>query len=203
MRDFGDSLAMMTDLLKKNWWLLLVRGIFAIAFGIAIFALDPFFPVPFVREITFAVLTVLFGFFPLVCGLLTTLASVRSFSWMAWALLADGAAISVIGVLVLFIPDLTLKEVMYLIACAAVLAGIAEIGVAAGLRPTLEHEWLLMTAGIVSVAFGVYIGVAGGHDLTSVLRATCAYALVSGFAVTAFAIRLHNLPSQKARQATA
>lgn len=197
MRDFGDSVATLGDLLKTNWWLLLVRGIFAIAFGIAIFALDPFFPVPFVREITFAVLTVLFGFFSLLCGLLTCLASVRSFSWMAWALLADGATISVIGVLVLFVPDLTLTEVIYLIACAAVLAGIAEIGVAANLRRTLEHEWLLMTAGIGSAAFGVYLGVAGGNDFTSLLRATCVYALVTGLAITGFAIRLRKLPLQR------
>jgi uncharacterized membrane protein HdeD (DUF308 family) len=58
MRSVSGSVAKMMELLTRNWWLLLVRGIFAIAFGCAIVALDPFFPVPFVREITFAVLAV-------------------------------------------------------------------------------------------------------------------------------------------------
>lgn len=203
MHTAGNIVGMIIDLLTKNWWLLLVRGILAIVFGIAIFAMEPFFLVPFVREITFALLAVLFGWFALTCGLLTTLASLRSLPWMAWALLADGGLILLTGLLVVFLPGLTLTEVMYLIGCAAVLAGISEIAVAVALRRNIKHEWLLMTAGFGSAAFGVYLGVAGGHDLTSVLRATCAYALVSGFAVTAFAIRLHKLPSQKARQATA
>lgn len=197
MRSAGVSVARITDVLTMNWWLLLVRGIFAIAFGIAIFALDPFFPVPFVREIIFALLSVLFGFFALASGLLTSLASIRSFSWVSGALLTDGIAISVAGLLVLVLPGLTLREVMYMIACAALLAGIAEIAVAAGLRRTIKHEWLLMTAGMGSAAFGIYLGFAAEYNLTSVLRATCIYALVSGVAITAFAIRLRKLPSQR------
>lgn len=183
----------MIDLLKRNWWLLFVRGLFAIAFGIAIFALDPFFPVPLIREATFAVLALVFGLFALICGLLTTFASLRSFTSEAWLLFADGIAISVAGLLVLFIPGLTLREVIYMIACAAVFAGLSEVMIAKALRQQIKHEWLLMTAGIGSMAFGVYLGLAAEHGFAPASRATCVYALVSGLAMSVFAFRLRNV----------
>lgn len=188
---------MMIDLLKRHWWLLFVRGVFAIAFGIAIFALDPFFPVPFIRETTFAVLALLFGLFALVCGLLTTIASLRSFTSEAWLLFTDGIAISVAGLLVLIIPSLTFREVIYMIACAAVLAGISEVGIATSLRRQIEHDWLLMTAGIGSVAFGIYLGLAAEHDFVPASLATCVYALVSGLTMAVFAFRLRNAPLRR------
>lgn len=193
----------MIDLLKKNWWLLLVRGILAMVFGIAILALDPFFPVPLIREIPFALLALLFGLFALTCGVLTALASIRSFASVNWALLVDGAAISLAGVMVLVLPDLTLAEVMYMIAWGAFLAGISELVIAATLWRKIQHEWLLMTAGLGSAIFGVYIGLAAAHNLILVLRATCVYALVSGTVITAFSIRLRTLSARRQRTATA
>ena len=150
----------MIDLLRKNWWLLLVRGVLAITFGLAILALDPFFPVPLIREIPFALLALLFGLFALTCGVLTALASIHSFTCVNWALLVDGTAISAVGAMVLLIPGLTLAEVVYMIACATFLAGISEIVIAVTLRQQVQHEWLLMTAGVGSAIFGIYIGLA-------------------------------------------
>jgi uncharacterized membrane protein HdeD (DUF308 family) len=193
----------MIDLLRRKWWLLLVRGILAILFGLAILALDPFFPVPLIREIPFALLALLFGLFALACGVLTALASIHSFADVNWAVLVDGIAISVAGAMVLLLPDLTLAAVVYMIACAAFLAGISEIAIAATLRQQVQHEWLLMTAGVGSAIFGIYIGLAAEQNLILVLRATCVYALVSGAAITAFSIRLRTLPAREHHIATA
>ena len=184
----------MIDLLAKNWWLLLVRGILSIVFGFAIFALNPFFSVPFIREMQFALLTLLFGLFALACGVLTALASMRSFAYMNLALLVDGLAISMASLLVLVLPSLLLQHVIYMIACAAIVAGISEIVLAATLRRQVEHEWLLMTAGVWSTLFGLYLGVAAEHDIVQALRVTCMYALVSGSAMIGLAFRLRNLP---------
>jgi uncharacterized membrane protein HdeD (DUF308 family) len=193
----------MIDLLKKNWWLLLVRGILAMVFGLAILALDPFVPVPLIREIPFALLALLFGLFALTCGALTALASIRSFGYVNWALLVDGTAIALSGAMVLVLPGLTLAEVVYMIACASFLAGISEIVIALTLRKQIQHEWLLMMAGLGSTLFGIYIGLAAEHNLILVLRATCVYALVSGAAITAFSIRLRTLSAPQHHTATA
>ena len=192
----------MIDLLKRNWWLLLLRGILAIVFGLAILALDPFFPVPLIREIPFALLALLFGIFALTCGVLTALASIH-FSSVNWALMVDGAAIAVAGAMVLFLPDLSLEQVLYMIACAAFLAGLSEIVIAVVLRSHIHHAWLLMTAGLGSAMFGIYIGLAAEHNLILVLRATCVYALVSGAAITAFSIRLRTFSARQHRTAAA
>lgn len=193
----------MIDLLRRNWWLLLVRGVLAIAFGLAILALDPFFPVPLIREIPFALLALLFGLFALICGVLTAAASLHSFARVNWALLVDGIAIAVAGAMVLVLPELTLAEVVYMIACAAFLAGLSETVIALSLRSHIHHAWLFMTAGLGSAIFGIYIGLAAEHDLILVLRATCVYALVSGAAITAFSIRLRTFRAPQHRTATA
>src|SRR6185437_867453 len=193
---------MTIDVLARNWWLLLVRGILAIAFGLAILALDPFFPVPLLREIPFAILALLFVFFALLCGLVTMFASARSLSCANWALLLDGTVIAVAGLMVLLLPGLTVEGVVYMIGCAAILAGASEMVLAVAWRRHIQHGWLLMTAGAGSLLFGIYIGLVAEHDLVLVLRATCVYTLVSGLAMAAFAIRLRNFPVQQ-RAATA
>jgi uncharacterized membrane protein HdeD (DUF308 family) len=187
----------MIDLLKKHWWLLLVRGVLSIAFALAIFAVNPFFSVPFIREIQFALLTLLFGLFGLASGILTVLASLRSFAYMNLALLIDGLAISTASVMVLALPSLVLRQVIYMIACVAVFAGISEIVLAATLRREIEHEWLLMTAGVWSTLFGLYLGLMAEHDLVQALNATCVYALVSGSAMIGLAFRLRNFPLRR------
>jgi len=201
-RRIVDKEGQMIALLKENWWLLLVRGILAIAFGLAILALDPFFPVPLIREIPFALLALLFGLFAVTCGLLTALASIHLKS-VNWALMLDGAAIAVAGAIVLVLPDLSLEQVVYMIACATFLAGLSEIVIAIALRSHIHHAWLVMTAGLGSAVFGVYIGLAAEYNLILVLRATCVYALVSGAAITAFSIRLRTFSGPQHRAATA
>lgn len=202
MRRIVDKERQMINLLKKNWWLLLVRGILAIAFGLAILALDPFFPVPLIREIPFALLALLFGLFALICGVLTALASIH-FGSVNWALMVDGAAIAIAGAMVLVLPGLSLQQVVYMIACAAFLAGLSEIVIAVALRSHIHHAWLLMMAGLGSAIFGIYIGLAAEYKLILVLRATCVYALVTGAAITAFSIRLRTLSARQHRTATA
>ena len=187
----------MIDLLTRNWWLLLVRGILAIVFGLAILALDPFFPVPLVREIPFALLALLFGLFALTCGLVTALASMRSLGCVNWALLMDGITVSIAGLMVLVLPGLAVQQVVYIIGCAALLAGIAEIVIAVTLRRQIKHEWLLLTAGVGSALFGIYLGLVAERDIILLLRATCVYTLVSGSAITGFAIRLRTFPARR------
>ena len=47
----------MIRLLIKNWWLLFLRGVLAIAFAIFIYAFLPFLPMPFLRQFAFSGLT--------------------------------------------------------------------------------------------------------------------------------------------------
>ena len=67
----------MIRLLIQNWWLLFLRGVFAIAFAIFIFVFLPFVPAPFLREFAFASLAAIFALFGIATGLLTIAAAVR------------------------------------------------------------------------------------------------------------------------------
>ena len=79
----------MIRLLIKNWWLLFLRGVLAIAFAIFIYAFLPFLPMPFLRQFAFSGLTLIFALFACVTGALTMAAAVRGAesgdsSWLCW-----------------------------------------------------------------------------------------------------------------------
>jgi uncharacterized membrane protein HdeD (DUF308 family) len=99
--------------------------------------------------------------------------------------------------MVLVLPGLAVQQVVYIIGCAALLAGIAEIVIAVTLRRQIKHEWLLLTAGVGSALFGIYLGLVAERDIILLLRATCVYTLVSGSAITGFAIRLRTFPARR------
>lgn len=69
--------ACMIRMLIKNWWLLLLRGILAVAFAILIFVFLPFVPAPLLRELAFAGLVMIFALFAIVTGAITIAAAVR------------------------------------------------------------------------------------------------------------------------------
>ena len=100
----------MIRMLIKNWWLLLLRGIFAIAFAIFIFVFLPFVPAPLLRQLAFAGLAVIFALFAFVSGVLTMAAAVRGAGQggSSWLLLADGIAVTAGGLMILLSPGLTL-----------------------------------------------------------------------------------------------
>src|ERR1051326_7128127 len=98
----------MIRLLIQNWWLLFLRGILAIAFGIFIFVFLPFLPAPFLRQFAFAGLAPIFALFTFATGVLTMAAAVlksgsHGFSW----LLVDGIAVTTGGLMILLFPGLT------------------------------------------------------------------------------------------------
>jgi len=61
------------------------------------------------------------------------------------------------GLLAFVMPGLTAIGLLILIACWAMVTGILEIVAAIKLRKLITNEWMLVLAGIASVAFGVVL----------------------------------------------
>jgi uncharacterized membrane protein HdeD (DUF308 family) len=147
----------MVDVLARNWWLLAIRGVAAILFGIGAF-LWP--------GITIAVLVLLFGAYALVAGIVT---GILTFMWpnitalvllyfiAAWAiftgvfeiaaairlrqeiegewmLILAGIASLIFGVLLFITPGAGALAVVWLIASYALLFGILLLVLAFRLR---------------------------------------------------------------------
>src|SRR5690242_2750532 len=119
----------MIRLLIRNWWLLMVRGIFAVAFAIFIFVILPFVPAPLLRELSFAGVVVVFARFGVVSGGIPVAVAVLGArqGGTAWLLLAEGLAVGCSGVVILLSPGLTIRLLILLIAVTVLLVGILEI----------------------------------------------------------------------------
>lgn len=185
----------MIRLLIQNWWLLLLRGILAIAFAIFIFAFLPLVPTPFLRQFAFAGLAAIFALFAFATGVLTIAAAVRGagHGGSSWLMLADGIAVTAGGLVILLAPGSTLTRVIQLIALTALVVGILEFIAGIHLRRHVTDEWLLITGGVISVAFAPGLLLANVGTAQSALTWISIYALASGVAVIGLALRLRSL----------
>jgi uncharacterized membrane protein HdeD (DUF308 family) len=141
--------------------------------------------------ITLLGLILLFGAFALVNGVFAFGAAFRGARGGALAgLILGGLASIVAGLLAFFLPGLTALALLYLIASWAVVTGIFEIVAAIRLRREISNEWLLVLAGVVSIAFGVLLALLPAAGLLTLVWWIGAYSLVFGTLQIALAFRL-------------
>jgi uncharacterized membrane protein HdeD (DUF308 family) len=185
----------MIRLMIQNWWLLFLRGILAIAFAIFIFAFMPFLPAPFLRQFAFAGLAAIFALFAFATGVLTIAAAVRGAGQggSSWLMLADGIAVATGGLIILLAPGSTLVRVIQLIALIALVVGVLEFVAGIHLRRHVTDEWLLISGGIISIAFAPCLLLANIGTVQAAMTWVSVYALATGLAVIGLALRLRSL----------
>lgn len=185
----------MIRILIKNWWLLFLRGVLAIAFAIFIFVFLPFVPAPLLRQLAFAGLAAIFALFAFATGVLTIIAAVRGAGQggSAWLVLADGIAITAGSLIILFSPGLTLLLLVRLIGLTALVVGMLELLAGVHLRRHLTDEWLLITGGVTSIAFAACLLLTHVGTAQTALTWISIYALANGLALVGLALRLRSL----------
>ena len=171
--------------LAKNWWVVLLRGVAGIIFGLATF---------FAPEISLTVLVLVFGAYAFVDGILALISAIRRRGtrdhW--WLLVLEGVMGVAVGALTFVWPDITALALLYLIAAWALVTGGLEIAAAIRLRKVITGEWLLVLSGIASVALGVILIFFPAPGALAVVLWIGAYALVSGALLIALSIRLRS-----------
>jgi uncharacterized membrane protein HdeD (DUF308 family) len=172
--------------LSRHWWLLLLRGLAAIAFGVLTWVLP---------GISLAVLVLLFGAYCLADGVLATWTAVAGAKGhdFRWVLLLEGLVGIGVGILTFIAPGITTLGLLFYIAIWAIATGVLEIAAAVRLRKEIRNEWLLILAGIASVAFGVLLAAAPGTGALAVLWLIGAYALLFGVLLVILAFRAQRL----------
>ena len=157
--------------LARAWHWVVLRGVFAVLFGIFAF-LWP--------GITLAVLVLVWGAYAIADGVMALIA--------AFTMHEEGkpmASLVIVGILgiaagiVTFLwPGMTALVLLLFIASWAVLMGVFQIAAAIRLRKHIEHEWLLALSGVVSILFGVRL-----MFLQPVVGALAVVWLIGGFAI--------------------
>jgi uncharacterized membrane protein HdeD (DUF308 family) len=177
------------SILSRNWWLMLLRGIVAVAFGILIFV-QP--------QISLQVLVYLFGVYALAEGILGLWVALQARndieSW--WVLLLWGLLGIAVGILAFAKPGITALALLFYIAIWAIATGVLEIVAAVRLRQLIKDEWLLILAGLASLAFGVVLMLQPEAGALAVLWLIGAYAIVFGLVVVIFAFRIRSFVSK-------
>lgn len=140
----------MVERLRINWWVLVVRGLAAILFGVMAFIWE---------ELTVEILVALFGAYALVDGIALLYIGVKDRTEIThWGILLLQGLLGVgAGLLTLVYPGITGVILLYLIAFRAILNGIFDIFLDFQLRKEVEGEFLLFLSGLVSVIFGVLV----------------------------------------------
>ena len=164
---------------QRSWWPLLLRGIFAIIFGL----IALIFP----GIALFAIIFV-FGIYALLDGIVAIYVAIkerRSLPRWGW-LLAEGIAGIIFGIVAFVWPRETALILLYIVAAWAIITGILELGAAFTIR-----DWLFGLAGVVSIVFGILLFAFPGAGLLSLLWIVGIYAIVFGFLllVHAFQVR--------------
>jgi uncharacterized membrane protein HdeD (DUF308 family) len=185
----------MVRLLIQNWWLMLLRGIVALAFAIFVFLFQPFLPSGLLRPMAHTALAVIFGLLACGTGILTLAAALRGARKPrdTALLVADGLVATAAGAAVLLIPSFSLSEVIHIVAITALLLGILELVAGSHLRRHLKDEWLLLAGGAVSFAFSLFLLINRTWELASAVIWVGIYAGAAGLAMIGLALRLRGL----------
>lgn len=173
-------------LLTRNWWLVALRGLLAILFGLTAL----FWP-----DLTWLVLVLMFGVYAMVDGAFAMMSGLASskYSPRWWVFLLEGLVSVAAGVIALMRPGLAGFALILVIAVWAILTGILEIAAAIRLRREINNEWMLAFGGFVSIVFGFLVlfqPATGGLVITLMVGA---YALIFGILLVALGLRLRKL----------
>ena len=164
---------MLARLLARNWWVLLLRGIIAILFGVTAYAWP---------GMTLATLVMFFAAFVLVDGVFDVFAafSGRKENENWWVLLLEGLLGIAFGVITWTRPGVTVVVLLLFIAFWALATGILRIIMAIRLRKEIEGEWWLILSGLASVLFGVIVMARPGAGALAMLWVIAAWAIITG-----------------------
>lgn len=171
----------------RHWWVLLIRGILAVLFGIMAFALP---------GLTLVTLVLLYGVYVLADGLTALWGGGRS---RTWSLVLVGILGVIVGIYTFIYPGITTIALLYLIAAWAIVRGIFEIITAIQLRKEIRNEWVLIIGGVISILFGVVLVANPAAGALAMVWVIGAYALVFGVLMIALAFRVRGVSQRLER----
>jgi uncharacterized membrane protein HdeD (DUF308 family) len=136
--------------LAENWWLLLLRGLAAIAFGVIAF-LWP--------GITLVALTYLFGIYAIVDGVVAIWAAfnAQGDAGPRWWLGLSGVVSIIAGIVAFAYTGITALVLLVFIAVWAIIIGVLQLYAAIQLWKVVDNDWWLILSGLLSIAFGAVL----------------------------------------------
>ncbi len=167
----------------RNWWILGVRGVIAILFGL--FAL-------LAPWRALATLILAFGVCILLEGILSIVAAVRVHdrNERSLPIALEGIVCVIVGLLALLRPDAAALAWLFLVSGFAVVSGILHMVGAIQLRKHFAGEWVLILNGALTTLLGILMILLPLAGLLSLIWLLGAYSVFFGALLLAVALRL-------------
>jgi uncharacterized membrane protein HdeD (DUF308 family) len=185
----GDGAPTDLDPLVRNWWLVAVRGILAVLFGLVIVIW---------RVPVFDTVLVGFGTYAIVDGLVAVVFALRASGAHAagWPIALEGLVSVTLGVLTFVWPFFP-RHVLGVLVTWGLLTGIFEIASAARLPRRLAAHRLVGIGGVSSIFLALVVLALPHVGSERVALGLAAYAIVFGIAFLLAALRFRKpLPSE-------
>lgn len=173
--------------LGENWWLLLLRGIVAVSFGVLAFVWP---------GLTLLTLVVMWGIFAAADGVFALLAALSGKGGPAaqrWWLIVVGIAGIAAGAVAFLRPDVAAQALLLVIAAWAIVIGISQIFGAFALRKEIDNEWMLMISGLLSLAWGALLIAQPPAGALAIVWLIGSFAILTGVCLIALSFRVKRL----------
>jgi len=173
----------MQGFLAKHWWVFLLRGIFAVAFGIMAIAWP---------GVTAVSLVWVIGIYLFADGIvsLATAISGQVHGDDRWLVALQGVVGIVIGLICFFMPGVSAMGLLLAIAAWSLVVGVLQIIAAIRLRKEISNEFWLGLSGLISILFAFFLIARPGEGILAVIYIVAFYAILFGVFLIAFSLKV-------------
>ena len=175
--------------LGRMWWLVLLRGLAAIVFGILAWAWP---------GVTLITLVLFWGAYALVDGVAALVSGwqTKDSGKPMWQIVLIGVIGIAAGIFTFVQPEVTAVALLILIGAWAIVHGVFEIAAAIRLRKEIKNEWLLIASGVISVLFGALMIANPGAGAMALLWVIGVFAVAYGapLVILSFKLKQHAAP---------
>lgn len=178
--------AQLGALLKTAWWLVLIRAVLLVAFGIITLS-SP--------GLAVVALVFVFGFYAIMDGVTAVYLGIRSRGTeRSWGWIVAQGVISVLaGLVALVWPGVTALSLLFVIAFWALVLGVAAIAEGFRSRRTDDRWGWTVAKGALDVVFGVLLLVWPATGILALLWLVGVFAVVGGIMLAVLAFRIRAL----------
>jgi len=181
----------MLQLLAKNWWTFVLRGVLIIVFAILAFA-SP--------GITAATLVFWIAIFLLFDGIFTLVGVIGAWKEREdkWLNVLEGVMSIIIAVIMFRAPELALFFAVLYVGIWLIMSGVARIAMAIQLRKEIKGEFWMALSGAISALFGVVIIAQPGLGVATLMWMFGFFALLVGIILIVFGFKMKRLAAKVA-----
>lgn len=176
----------MMEFCASRWWLFLLRGAFAILFGIFAFIMP---------GLTLATLVLVWGAYAFADGAISLIGAIlgRTGGDDRWIVGLQGLIGLIAGLIVMSMPGMTALGLLMVIAAFTLVVGVMQVFGAIRMRHEMEHAGWLALSGVASVVFALFVMANPGAGALALVWMIGLYSMGFGAVLVAFAFRLKGM----------